>query len=259
LTRPSSSSFRVVPFVVVSPSAMFQKVVIVDGRGHLLGRLASILAKELLNGQKVVVVRTEEINISGSLFRNKLKYAAFMRVRTNTNPTRGPWHYRAPSRILWRVIRGMTPHKTERAKAALARLKVYEGVPHPFDRMKRVVVPGALRTLRLRPGRKFCRLGDLAAQVGWKHDKLITRLETSRKEKSAAYYKTKLEMAKLKRKAEVNVAGKLTEVEKKLQELGHLLPERVAVEGVEKKKKGAAGAAGATGKKGKAAAADDEE
>ena len=51
--------------------AMFQKVVIVDGRGHLLGRLASILAKELLNGQKVVVVRCEEINISGSLFRNK--------------------------------------------------------------------------------------------------------------------------------------------------------------------------------------------
>ena len=50
---------------------MFQKVVIVDGRGHLLGRLASILAKELLNGQKVVVVRCEEINISGSLFRNK--------------------------------------------------------------------------------------------------------------------------------------------------------------------------------------------
>ena len=54
---------------------MFQKVVIVDGRGHLLGRLASILAKELLNGQKVVVVRTEEINISGSLFRNKRQHS----------------------------------------------------------------------------------------------------------------------------------------------------------------------------------------
>ena len=55
-------------------SAMFQKVVIVDGRGHLLGRLASVLAKELLNGQKVVVVRCEEINISGSLFRNKCQH-----------------------------------------------------------------------------------------------------------------------------------------------------------------------------------------
>jgi hypothetical protein len=29
---------------------MFEKVVIVDGRGHLLGRLASVVAKELLGG-----------------------------------------------------------------------------------------------------------------------------------------------------------------------------------------------------------------
>jgi large subunit ribosomal protein L13Ae len=29
---------------------MFEKVVIVDGRGHLLGRLASTVAKELLCG-----------------------------------------------------------------------------------------------------------------------------------------------------------------------------------------------------------------
>jgi large subunit ribosomal protein L13Ae len=45
---------------------MFEKVVVIDCRGHLLGRLASIVAKELLSGQKVVAVRTEEINISGS-------------------------------------------------------------------------------------------------------------------------------------------------------------------------------------------------
>jgi large subunit ribosomal protein L13Ae len=29
---------------------MFEKLVIIDGKGHLLGRLASIVAKELLNG-----------------------------------------------------------------------------------------------------------------------------------------------------------------------------------------------------------------
>lgn len=45
---------------------MFEKVVVIDCRGHLLGRLASIVAKELLCGQKVVCVRTEELNISGS-------------------------------------------------------------------------------------------------------------------------------------------------------------------------------------------------
>jgi hypothetical protein len=46
--------------------------VVIDGKGHLLGRLASIISKQILNGQKIVVVRCEEINISGSFFRNKV-------------------------------------------------------------------------------------------------------------------------------------------------------------------------------------------
>lgn len=46
--------------------------IVIDGKGHLLGRLASIIAKQILNGQKIVVVRCEEINISGSFFRNKV-------------------------------------------------------------------------------------------------------------------------------------------------------------------------------------------
>ena len=45
--------------------------VLIDARGHLLGRLAATIAKTLLSGQRVVVVRCEEINISGSFYRNK--------------------------------------------------------------------------------------------------------------------------------------------------------------------------------------------
>ena len=45
---------------------MFEAPVVIDGRGHLLGRLASVVAKELLGGQKVIVVRCEQITISGS-------------------------------------------------------------------------------------------------------------------------------------------------------------------------------------------------
>lgn len=52
---------------------------IVDGKGHLLGRLASVIAKEILNGQKVTVVRCEEINVSGSFFRNKVSNRRFTR------------------------------------------------------------------------------------------------------------------------------------------------------------------------------------
>jgi large subunit ribosomal protein L13Ae len=45
--------------------------VVIDGKGHLLGRLASIVAKQLLNGQKIVIVRCEALNISGEFFRAK--------------------------------------------------------------------------------------------------------------------------------------------------------------------------------------------
>jgi len=200
---------------------MFQKVVVVDCYGHLLGRLASIIAKELLNGQKVVLVRTEELNISGSLFRNKEKYARFMRKVTSTNPTRGPWHYRSPSKILWRVIRGMIPHKTERGKAAMDRLKTFEGIPSPFDRMKRQVIPAAFKNLRLRPGRKFCRVGDLAAESGWKHSKLIGTLEAKRKVSGAAYYQTKKQLNKLRTTATKTVAAKIGAVNQQLSALGH--------------------------------------
>jgi large subunit ribosomal protein L13Ae len=40
--------------------------VVIDGKGHLLGRLSSIVAKQLLNGKKIVVVRAEQIVVSGS-------------------------------------------------------------------------------------------------------------------------------------------------------------------------------------------------
>merc|ERR1712061_308112 len=159
---------------------------------------ASTVAKEVLNGQKIVCVRTEDINISGSLFRNKLKFAEFRRKKMNSNPKQGPLHYRAPSKILWRTIRGMVPHKTPRGAAAMDRLKTFEGMPHPYDRKKRMVIPHCLKVLRLRPERKFCKLADLSKEFGWKHRDLIERLESQRKVKSEAFHKRKVGLAKAK-------------------------------------------------------------
>ena len=45
---------------------MLESTIIIDGRDHLLGRLASVVAKELLAGQKVVIVRCEDMVVSGS-------------------------------------------------------------------------------------------------------------------------------------------------------------------------------------------------
>ncbi|CAA6667331.1 unnamed protein product [Spirodela intermedia] len=162
---------------MVSGSGLCARRVVVDARHHMLGRLASIIAKELLNGQRVVVVRCEEISISGGLVRQKMKYARFRNKRMNTKPSHGPIHFRAPAKILWRTIRGMIPHKTKRGAAALARLKAYEGVPPPYDKIKRMVIPDALKELRLRKGNKFCLLGQLSKEVGWSYYDVVREAE----------------------------------------------------------------------------------
>ncbi|KAL5060011.1 hypothetical protein RYX36_031615, partial [Vicia faba] len=63
---------------IVSGSRACAKRVVFDTRHHMLGRLASIVTKEHLNGQKVVLVRCEEICISDSLVRQKMKYMWFL-------------------------------------------------------------------------------------------------------------------------------------------------------------------------------------
>ncbi len=68
---------------------------------------------------------------------------------------------------------------------------VLEGCPVPFSHMKKVVVPGALRVTRLRPGRKYCTLGRLSDEVGWKRWNIVKDYEVKRREKSAKYYAAK--------------------------------------------------------------------
>merc|ERR1711881_163551 len=164
----------------------FEKMVVIDARGHLMGRLASFVAKETLLGQKVVVVRCEEIVISGSFIRNKLKLLMKRNKRMNTNPRKGPFHHRSPADMFHRVIRGMLPHKQYRGSAAFQRVKCVEGIPEPFNSLKKVVVPDALRIQRLRPGRKFSNLGKLAAELGWGYKDIVAKYEEKRRERNAS-------------------------------------------------------------------------
>ncbi|XP_044328475.1 60S ribosomal protein L13a [Triticum aestivum] len=59
------------------------------------------------------------------------------------------------------------------------RLKAYEGVPPPYDRTKRMVIPNALKVLRLQPGHRYCLLGQLSKEVGWNYAHTIRLAVTS--------------------------------------------------------------------------------
>jgi len=124
-----------------------------------------------------------------------------MQKRINTNPRRGHKHWKAPSRMFWKCIRGMLPHKMPRGAAALGKLKVFEGIPFPYDQKKRMVIPDALRTLRLKARRNFCSIGDLAALTGWTKAGIVAELEEKRKVKSEAFHTLKTKKADAKAKA----------------------------------------------------------
>merc|ERR1712110_668900 len=138
-----------------------------------------------------MLVRAEEINISGSFIRNKLHLLMRKQKRMSTNPRKGPFHHRSPADMLMRTIRGMLPHKLYRGSAAYQHVKAVDGCPAPFDKIKKMVVPQALRVTRLRPGRKYCTLKRLASETGWKYESVVAKHEAKRKEKNAKWFEAK--------------------------------------------------------------------
>lgn len=85
----------------------------------------------------------------------------------------------------------MIPYKTRRGKIALNRLKVFEGIPPPFDKQKRVCVPQAMKILCLRSDRKYCQVGRVAHEVGWQYRDVVSSLEAKRKIKARLHYNHK--------------------------------------------------------------------
>ena len=198
---------------------MFKAEVVIDGRAHLLGRLASVIAKELLSGQHVTVVRCEGMNISGTLRRNKLVLESFKNKTTRSNPIRGPFHFAAPCMVLWRTVRGMLPRKTARGQAALNRLKTFDGIPFEYETKKRMVVPQALRVLRIKPTRKFTVLGELAVHAGWKNRDLLAKLTARKAQRIAAGAKSMKAVKKIRAEAVANVEAAHKEDQKILAPL----------------------------------------
>ncbi|KAM7231606.1 hypothetical protein CapIbe_016367 [Capra ibex] len=95
---------------------MQRQVLGLAGRGHLLGRQAAVMAKQVLLDRKAVVLHREGINTADSFHRRTPKYLAFLCKQMNTNPSGGPDHFRAPRHIIWQTVQGRRPTRPSRKK-----------------------------------------------------------------------------------------------------------------------------------------------
>lgn len=138
---------------------------VIDASGLILGRMASKVAKMLLNGETVYIVNAEKAVISGKrkavIARRKKK----LEIRTLMNVSKAPKRPRMPHLIVKRAVRGMLPIRTPRGRAAYKRLRVFIGVPPELKGARFETIPEASAS-KLKC--KYITVGELAKEIGWK-------------------------------------------------------------------------------------------
>lgn len=134
---------------------------VINAEGLILGRMASIIAKRLLKGEKIIVVNAERAVISG---KKKSKISEAKEFLEVGYPGKGPFHYKRPDRIFRRAVRDMLPYKQPKGKQAYKRLKVFIGTPEELKSRE-------METLEKAQAKKlkcpYFTIGEFAKEIGW--------------------------------------------------------------------------------------------
>jgi large subunit ribosomal protein L13 len=135
--------------------------VVINADRLILGRMASKVAKKLLNGEEVIIVNAEKSVLSGKKKSKVAEAKEFLEVGA---PEKGPFHYRRPDRIMRKTVRGMLPIKQPKGKTAYKKLKVFMGVPEELKDQKMETLAEAQAAKLKGP---YFTLAELAKEVGW--------------------------------------------------------------------------------------------
>lgn len=143
---------------------LMSDIIYIDGTDLRLGRMATRVAKHLMNGDKIVIVNVEKVVLSGSRSSALTKYARWMSLLTYKNPEKvGPKQHRSPDRLVHSAVKNMLP-KSPSGKEALKRLKVYIGVPEELQEKKFHQLDEAhVKHLR----GPYVRLEEISKSLGW--------------------------------------------------------------------------------------------
>ncbi|MDP8906260.1 MAG: 50S ribosomal protein L13 [Thermoproteota archaeon] len=141
------------------------KLIVVDGTNCISGRLCSKVSKLLLQGNRVSVVNSEKVMVSGNKYEVIESYKDKLEVSSVTNPIHGPFHPRRPDTIITKMIRGMVPKRKPSGMQAFKRLRVYIGVP---DELKNSTMKTFDDAKITKQQSFYISMGDVAKQIGWK-------------------------------------------------------------------------------------------
>jgi large subunit ribosomal protein L13 len=138
-------------------------MVLINAQGLIVGRLSSIVAKKLLEGEEITIINAEKAIISGA---KASTFAEYKQTVDRGTKEKGPYFPKRPDAIVTRTIRGMLPYKAQRGKDAMARLKVYIGTPAEVSGKDAVTLEKA--SVDRLSSFKYMQLGELSKQLGSK-------------------------------------------------------------------------------------------
>ena len=141
--------------------ATTEQATIIDAKGLVLGRMASVIASRLLKGETVTVVNAEKAVISGKKQSTVKEAKIFLEVG---HPKKGPFHPRRPDQIVRRTIRGMLPWKKPKGKQAYKRLRVFIEIPEELKGKETQTIPEVSADNLKCP---YTTVGELAKEIGW--------------------------------------------------------------------------------------------
>lgn len=137
-------------------------MIVYDAENQVLGRMSSVVAKQLLKGEKIFIVNAEKAVIAGNPRYTLEKY--FQKIKRG-DPHHGPFFPKVPDRILRRTVRGMLPWDRTKGRIAYKNLKVFIGLPEEFKnkKLEKIKVADASKL----KSRKIS-LGELSVSLGAK-------------------------------------------------------------------------------------------
>ena len=135
---------------------------VIDASDHIMGRLSTHVAKELLGGEKIIIVNAEKVVITGRKEQVLEDYKQRRDRGVKGRNRRGPYYPRMPDRMLKRTIRGMLPYQNPKGRTAFRKLKVYIGVPIGMDTASIIKIDKALD----RGATRKIYLGDVSKWLG---------------------------------------------------------------------------------------------
>lgn len=120
-------------------------MILIDGKGTVMGRLATFVAKEALKGEDVKVFNCDEVIITGNKVNIKEEFET-KRSRVG-HSQKGPKHHATSFKIVKRAIRGMLPnHREGRGRIAYKRIMCYSDIPAEFEGKEMVKIKTGKKT-----------------------------------------------------------------------------------------------------------------